>query len=84
MVTEDSFSPYLQNSNIDGKKAFQTKGNWELKNDTMAGPFVNYAIIDEKNNRILVVEGFCYAPAAPQRDIMHELESIIKTIKFLK
>lgn len=84
MVTEDSFSPYLQNVSLDGKKGFQTKGNWELKNDTMAGPFVNYSIIDEKNNRILVIEGFCYAPSAPQRDIMQELESIIKTIKFLK
>jgi len=84
MVTEDSFSPYLQNASLDGKKGFQTKGNWELKNDTMAGPFVNYALIDEKNNRIIVIEGFCYAPSAPQRDIMQELESIIKTIKFLK
>lgn len=83
MVTEDSFSPYLQNITLDGKKGFQTKGNWELKNDTMSGPFANYSIIDEKNNRILVIEGFCYAPAAPQRDIMHELEAIIKTIKFL-
>lgn len=84
MVTEDSFSPYLQNITLDGKKGFQTKGNWELKNDTMAGPFINYSIIDEKNNRILVIEGFCYAPSTPQRDIMHELEAIIKTIKFLK
>ena len=84
MVTEDSFSPYLQNITLDGKKGFQTKGNWELKNDTMAGPFINYSIIDEKNKRIIVIEGFCYAPSAPQRDIMHELESIIKTITFLK
>lgn len=84
MVTEDSFSPYLQNITLDGKKGFQTKGNWELKNDTMAGPFINYSIIDEKHKRIIVIEGFCYAPSAPQRDIMHELESIIKTITFLK
>jgi len=84
MVTEDSFSPYLQNTTLDGKKGFQTKGNWELKNGTMAGPFVNYSVIDEKNKRILVIEGFCYAPSAPQRDVMHELEAIIKTIKFLK
>lgn len=84
MITEDSFSPYLQNIMLDGKKGFQTKGNWELKNDTMAGPFINYSIIDEKNKRIIVIEGFCYAPSAPQRDIMHELESIIKTLTFLK
>lgn len=84
MITEDSFSPYLQNITLDGRKGFQTKGNWELKNDTMAGPFINYSIIDEKHKRIIVIEGFCYAPSAPQRDIMHELESIIKTLTFLK
>ena len=84
MVTEDSFSPYLQNIMLGGKKGYQTKGNWELNNDTMAGPFINYSIIDDKNKRIIVIEGFCYAPSAPQRDIMHELSSIIKTITFLK
>lgn len=84
MVTEDSYSPYLLNTTLDEMKAYQTKGNWELRNDTMSGPFINYSIIDEKNNRILIIEGFCYAPSTPQRDLMHELESIIKSIKILK
>jgi len=84
MVTEDSYSPYLLNTTLDDMKAYQTKGNWELRNDTMSGPFINYSIIDEKNNRILIIEGFCYAPSTPQRDLMHELESIIKSIKILK
>lgn len=84
MVTEDSYAPYLLNITIDGLKAYQTKGNWELRNDTMSGPFINYSIIDEKNHRILIIEGFCYAPSTPQRDLMHELESIIKSIKILK
>ncbi|MEZ0007455.1 hypothetical protein ABH942_002836 [Flavobacterium sp. 28YEA47A] len=83
MVTEDSYSPYLLNTTIGGLKAYQTKGNWELRNDTMSGPFINYSIIDPKNNRILVIEGFCYAPSTPQRDLIHELESIIKSISFL-
>lgn len=84
MVTEDSYAPYLLNITIDGLKTYQTKGNWELRNDTMSGPFINYSIIDEKNHRILIIEGFCYAPSTPQRDLMHELESIIKSIKILK
>lgn len=84
MVTEDSYSPYLINVTLDGKKTYQTKGNWELRNDTMSGPFINYCIMDKANNRILVIEGFCYAPSTPQRDLMHELESIIKSIKILK
>ena len=44
---------------------------------------VIYAIRDEKNNRYLVIEGFCYNPSMAKRDIMHELESIIKSVKLL-
>lgn len=83
MVTEDSYSPYLFNVKIQGKPAFETRGTWELKNDFMSGPFINYAIIDRKNRRALVLEGFCYAPSKEKRDLMFELEAIIKSVEFL-
>ncbi|UPQ80470.1 DUF4837 family protein [Flavobacterium azooxidireducens] len=83
MITEASYSPYLFNIILNGKKTYETKGTWELKNDYMAGPFINYAIRDEKNNRYLVIEGFCYNPSLAKRDIMHELESILKSVKIL-
>ncbi|GGD22102.1 DUF4837 family protein [Flavobacterium orientale] len=83
MVTEDSYAPYFSKITLKGKEAFETKGTWELKNDFMAGPFINYAIKDEANQRYLVVEGFCYNPSTSKRDLMHELEAIIKSITFL-
>jgi hypothetical protein len=84
MITEEAYSPYLFKITLDGKKTYETKGTWELKNDFMAGPFINYAIIDKENDRILVLEGFCYAPSKEKRDLMHELESIIKSVVVLK
>jgi hypothetical protein len=84
MVTETAFSPFLSKTKIFNKPTFETKGNWELLNDFMNGPFVNYAILDQSNNRILVIEGFCYAPSKQKRDLMFELESIIKSVQFLK
>jgi len=84
MRTERAFSPYLSKTTIYGKTTFETKGNWELTHDFMSGPFVNYAIVDRKNNRILVIEGFCYAPSKQKRNLMFELESIIKSVQFLK
>lgn len=84
MITEASYAPYLINSMLDGKKVYETKGTWEMMNDFMSGPFTNYAILDKENNRILVIEGFCYAPSTPKRDLVHELESIIKTAKTTK
>ncbi|KVV13507.1 DUF4837 family protein [Flavobacterium sp. TAB 87] len=81
MVTDDSYAPYFSTILLDGKKAFETKGTWELQNDFMMGPFINYAIIDETYNRVLVVEGFCYAPSNEERDLMLYLESIIKSVQ---
>ena len=84
MITEESYSPYFSKIKLDSKDTYETKGTWELKNDFMSGPFINYAIVDEKHNRILVLEGFCYSPSREKRDLMYELESIIKSISILK
>jgi hypothetical protein len=50
----------------------------------MAGPFVNYAIRDIKNNRYLLIEGFTYLPSKAKRDHMFELEAIINSAKIIK
>ena len=84
MITEEAYAPYLFKINLDGKETFETKGTWQLNNDFMSGPFINYAIIDTNYNRILVLEGFCYAPSKDKRDLMHELESIIKSVVVVK
>lgn len=84
MVTENSYAPYLFKIRLKGRETFETKGTWELKNDYMSGPFINYTIVDYKNKRILVLEGFCYDPSKEKRDLMFELESIIKSVEFLK
>ena len=84
MITEEAYAPYLFDVQVAGKKTYLTKGTWELKNDFMAGPFVNYAIKDTKNNRYLILEGFTYNPSKSKRDLVFELEAIIHSVKFLK
>ena len=84
MITEEAYAPYLFDVTVAGKKTYLTKGTWELKNDFMAGPFVNYAIKDPKNNRYLILEGFTYNPSKSKRDLVFELEAIIQSVKFLK
>ena len=81
MITEAAYTPSTVNVEILGNKAFETRGKWEIKNDFMAGPFVNYAIIDEKKDRLLVVEGFTYAPSVNKREFLFELEAIAKSLK---
>ncbi|WP_298781173.1 DUF4837 family protein [uncultured Polaribacter sp.] len=81
MITEEAYTPYTFDAKIDGKKAYETRGKWEVKNDFMAGPFLNYTIIDKKNNRLVVFEGFTYAPSVSKRAFVFELEAIAKSIK---
>lgn len=81
MLTETDFTPYLNKINLSNSITYETKGTWNLKNAFMSGPFVNYAIVDEKRKRVLIIEGFCYAPFKGKSDLMLELEAIIKTIK---
>ncbi|WP_347173136.1 DUF4837 family protein [Polaribacter uvawellassae] len=81
MITEAAFTPETFDAVIDNKKAFETRGKWEVKNDFMAGPFLNYTVIDEKNNRLIVFEGFTYAPSVDKRDFIFELEAIGKSLK---
>jgi hypothetical protein len=48
MITEEAYSPYFFKIKLDGKLTYEMKGTWELRNDFMSGPFINYAILDEK------------------------------------
>ncbi|CAM1369806.1 conserved hypothetical protein [Tenacibaculum sediminilitoris] len=81
MITEQAYTPFTFDAEIDGKKAYETRGKWEVKNDFMAGPFVNYTIIDKENKRVIVFEGFTYAPSVNKRDFIFELEAIAKSLK---
>ena len=79
MITEAARTPIVKEITLNGKKAYETRGTWEIFGAFTAGPFLNYSIVDEKNNRVIVVEGFNYAPSVNKRDFVFELESILKT-----
>lgn len=81
MITEEAYTPFFKTTILDNKPAFETRSTWEVKNAFMAGPFLNYAIKDEINNRFVVIEGFAFAPSVRKRDYMFELEAILKSVK---
>lgn len=81
MITEKAFTPAMQATTIAGMNAIETRGTWDVKNDFMAGPFVNYVINDNKNDRQLVIEGFTYAPQVSKRDFMFELEAMVRSLQ---
>lgn len=80
MITEKDYRPYFYKLNMGGKIIYETKGMWEVKNDFMGGPFINYILKDKKSNEWVIVEGFAFAPSVSKRDYMFELNSILSTI----
>lgn len=82
MITEKAYAPYLFETEIDGKFAYETRGTWEVQNDFMAGPFINYAVKDEKNNRFVILEGFVFSPSRGKRDNIFELDAILQSVRF--
>jgi hypothetical protein len=75
------YAPIMKNTLIDGKIAIETRGLWMIKGDFMGGPFVSYTIFDDKNKRIITAEGFVYGAGVKKRDLVFEIEAIIKSLK---
>ena len=84
MITEKAYEPYFFETKIKGMQTVETRGTWEVKNDYMAGPFLNYIIQDTINNRLLVMEGFVFSPSIQKRNYMVELEAIFRSLKIYK
>jgi len=57
------------------------RGLWQMENDAMGGPFVCRAVVDTVRGRIVVAEGFLYAPGRKKSDKMHRLEAALNTLK---
>ena len=81
LTTESAYAPYIFETIIDNKPTYETKGIWDVKNDFMSGPFINYAVEDKVNNRYVILEGYVFAPSIEKRNYVFELESIIRSLK---
>ena len=84
MKTEEAYKPYFFKTTIKGLKTLETRGTWEVVNDYMAGPFLNYIVQDKKNNRLIVMDGFAFSPSIQKRQYMIELEAIFRSLKVYK
>ena len=66
---------------VHNKYAMEARGLWFMKNDGMGGPFVSHSRVDTETNRVVVVEGFVYAPEKMKRGLMRRLEGSLYTLQ---
>ena len=83
MITEEAYMPYLYETKIDGKFAYETRGTWVVKGAFMGGPFLNFAIKDDANNRYVIIEGIVFKPTAEKRNNVFEIEAVGRSTKFI-
>ena len=60
--------------------AMEARGLWYMENDCMGGPYVSHSRVDRETNRVIVVEGFVYAPDKMKRDHIRRLEGSLYTL----
>lgn len=80
LVTETSIPEKeveVRDFNWAGKYAAEMRGLWKSNVNTMGGPFLAYALVDERKGVFYYIEGFTFSPSKDQREIMRELEMIL-------
>ncbi len=77
----DTFYTAVTPINVHGKYALEARGLWFMRNDGMGGPFVSHSRVDEKNNRVITVEGFVFAPEKMKRGLMRRMEGALYMLK---
>lgn len=80
MATDTNFVD-VKNIVVKNAYAMEARGLWEMEHDMMGGPFVSHSSVDTVNNRVVVVEGFIYAPETRKRDLIRKMEASLYTLQ---
>ena len=81
MQTETSCTPLVHTLHIRGREVLLVKGLWSMYGDIMGGPFVCHAFMDTASHRVIVGEGFVFAPGHRKRNYIKQLEAMLLTIE---
>lgn len=82
MITGSFFHPSFNWMKYKNRTFAETRGLWEVENDYMGGPFVCHSFWDKENKRIIVLEGFVYAPKFDKRNYLRQVESILYSFEW--
>jgi len=81
MTIESEMEPFRREVEVNKHKVIELRGLWRVEGDFMGGPFISFIIDDEKNDRVIHIDGFVYAPQFKKRDYIRQLEAILYSIK---
>ncbi len=84
MTTDAVYTPTYTHVNINDMKAIEIRGLWKVENMLYGGgPFITYGIKDETHNRLIIIDGYVFAPNKAKRDFLLQVESIIYSLSIV-
>ncbi|GAF01509.1 hypothetical protein JCM21142_117 [Saccharicrinis fermentans DSM 9555 = JCM 21142] len=82
MQTEKRLPVMAKNKQINNMNITEIRGLWKVEGFFMGGPFVNYFIRDKAHDRLLMIDGFIYAPQKQNKaHYVRQMESILRSVK---
>ena len=82
MTTATAETPIMTPYKYKNKNFVEIRGLWEVANDYMGGPFVEHIMYAKEQGKLLVVEGFVYAPRYKKRNYIRQVESIVYSFEW--
>lgn len=67
--------------NFNGKFAMKSRGLWAVSDMSAGGPFLSYAMVDEKSQTLYYIEGYVYNAGGKKKRLMREMDAILSTFR---
>ncbi len=81
MAVETEATTFRREIKVNEIDVIELRNLWKIENDFMGGPFVSFSFIDEKNNKVINIDGFVFAPQFDKRDYLRQVEAILNSVQ---
>ena len=82
-IADEYILPIPRSITLKNQPATELRGLWEVRKDFMGGPFISYTFVDEKNNMVVTLDGYVYAPGINKLAMLKQVQSILLSFKYV-
>ncbi len=82
--TEKKLPVLFNEIKVNQRDVLELRGLWKVEGFFMGGPFITFFIKDDTRNRLLMIDGFVYAPQKQNKAYyVRQIEAILHSVKIL-
>jgi hypothetical protein len=84
VIADEYMAPVNRTLRLKKNLATEVRGLWEVKKDFMGGPFISYTFVDTRNNRVITLDGYVFAPGERKHDLLKQVQAILLSFEFIE